>query len=472
MRLINICFWLIILMLSGYACDELSNRHSNEAGRAFKIPVPIPSIEPADSIFYFLAEDGFEYEFSNGTSISIPGRAFIRPDGSLVNGEVTVQLTFYKDALDLFLDAYLMDNKGEVQETAGGFHIQALQNGQALVLDPSRQIKVRLACYSKERGFALYQYNNQLDTWDSLQSVKQEINEARIIIERRHRRNLPQIRFPLNEQYFALSYQSVLDILYSGNYTNINHQRTQNRMEAYGLRWTKLKVKDQIVFEDQLIAAEAMIWKNISRKPFPEWTKNKKGSLEPVGVQRYRLLIKDKGKSFSTQVEAIMPMEDLFSLGPGYWKKDYEAKLASVDRVDQLIQMMPQSYRSFGIYELGTYIWQKPKTIDSDLLVQIQFKAPLSKLLSVEGFYWLSEDQSSLVHFSAEAWDSIPLAADNQGRLFSVAAGRRIINIPKQQIQTLDYEQLRKMQTPAILLKGEELNKLPYNKKQFLEMLY
>ncbi len=474
MRVVVILLWVSIVLLGYSTCNEMISDTPEQDGKPFLFPDPIASLKPTDSIFTFLAEDGFSYSFFNGSEIHIPARAFIKPDGSLVNGEIELSFTFYKDALDLFLDGVLMDHSLERKETSGGFSISARQGRSELLLDPSQLIRLRLACYSKAPDYVLNQYNDHLQVWDSIQMVKQEINEERIVVERRHNRNRPNIQFPLNEQYFALNYTGILDVLYNGDYTNIHHQRTQDRMEAYGLRWTKVEVDSTLDYSGQKQEASSMVWKNISRKRFPEWTDGKQGTLKWLKSNRYRLQVEEHDKVFSTQVEAVMPLENLFSSGPGYWKKNYEKKLAGLDRVDQLLESMPHSYRTFGIYELGIYQWQKPRELlDEDVYnISVQFKKPFQKDIESYGLYWLSDDLLSLEYYPSTACQSIPLALFTEGRFFSVTTDQRIINVPQSQIDNLDFTQLRKMNRPAVLLEASAIERLPWNKKQLIRLLY
>ena len=152
----------------------------------------------------------------------------------------------------------------------------------------------------------------------------------------------PRVSFPLNRQFFAFNYKAILDVYYNNNLTNVNHPYTQKKMKAYGLGWTDVNTYQQIEYKGQKEMAALMVWKNISRKNFPDWTNRLNAKLELISGNRYNLKIssKDSTQFFSTHIEAVMPLKALLGYGPGYWKNDYQATMKKVETAyEQLNQM-------------------------------------------------------------------------------------------------------------------------------------
>lgn len=457
MRFAAVIGLLFLTILGFWACQYTMGEQ--DEGNSFALNILEEQLPVLDSTYTFMAEDGFQQTFASGTKVTIPGGNLTYKNGHLVNGPVQLSFWEYRDAIDLLAAGISVGTKKGMAKTAGAFRLEIYQAGTPLLFDPTKSIDIRQACYEKEDDYSLFRLEETTNTLDSLFSVRPEINEAHVQLERKLRRTKPQIKFPLDKDHFAFSYKGILDVIYNNNLTNVSHPQTQKKMKQYGLRWSDIQVESFIDYHGRKELASSMIWKNISRKQLPVWTKQAEGTITKINKNRYRLLVQDTTgtKKFSTQLEAVMPLKELFDFGPGYWKNAYKTKVKNNVEGEAQLRMMPSAFRTFRINRLGTYNWQKRSDELESITINAQFKTSESQkaALAAAGIYYLSSDAKGFVHYPLEAWSQLQLFADPGARIFSILADQEIILFPIDELAKIDFSPFKKMDNPSILFKLE-----------------
>ena len=471
MRLTAVLGVLILTVLGFWACQYSIEE---EVGN-ITFQTSLKSINPQATPFTFIAEQGFTHEFASGTEIQIPGGILMKENGELVNGEVDLSIQEFQDAIDLLVGGVPMNLNEGMARTAGAFKIEASQNGEQLLLDPTKNIEVRLACYEKEEGYSLYFLNEKDDTLDSLFQIKLEMNEDHIQLERSIKRMKPWIKFPLSSDHFAFSYKGILDVIYNKDLTNVSHQMTQKKMEQYGLRWSSLNVESVIEYKGKQELAATMVWRNISRKPLPDWIKEGKGSLEKIKKNRYRLIVQDSSgtKNFSTQIEPVISLNELFSVGPGYWKKNYESKIEKTKLGGLELHEMASAFRSFRVNRFGVYNWLKFTDEIPAIELSAQFKMLNTDFKNTElpGVFYLTSDRKGLRHYPISSRQIIQFFDDPNDRIFSFTPDREVLLFPTDRMSAIDFDQFKKMNQPSFIFKLEKQKQVPASMEELRKVL-
>lgn len=461
MKLSAVSGILLFIVLGFWACQFTFDQGAGTS--LIQEAAFLKKVKSQDSIFIFLAEEGFEYQFTSGTSVSIPKSALTDHKGEIVNGPVILTFNTYRDAVDLFAAGVLMNSNQGMSKTAGAFKIEVEQSGKKLFFDPTKTIAVKLACYEKDNDYGLYFYNKKEATWEYLLTAPSTMNDPKMALERTGRKLEPRIKFPLNENYFALNYKGVLDVTYDNNLTNVNHQQTQKKMSQYGLRWFNVEVDEQVKFNGKTQPAEAYLWQNISRKSFPDWTKNQQGRLEKINDLRYNLLVINElgTQTFHTQLAPMMPLSELFSFGPGYWKSDYFNKLKLVSATENELEFMPEAFRSFRINRFGLFNWQKSIEEADSVSIKAQVKPAdynFSKY-KISGFYYLTGDAKALIYYPVDEWNNFNFYNDPEARIFAILKEDELWMFPSESMKTIDFQQFQNMNDPAFIFKLEPIHR-------------
>jgi len=466
---------LLIFTIAGFWACQYSMEKSEVLEDNLTLKTLANQFVSEDSIFNFLAEEGFQYEFTSGAQIKIPKGALIHSNGQIADGLVDLSFREFRDAVDLLSAGVQMNNSNAMIKTAGAFSVKVEQSGEELFLDPTKNIEIKQACYEKDRDYDLFYLEPENHIRDSLFRVAPQINEVQVQLERKLRKMKPRIKFPLDENYFTFNYKGILDVIYNNDFTNVSHPMTQKKMAKYGLRWSSLNVEEFIDYNGKKELAALMVWKNISRKQIPDWIKDAKGTLQKIDKNRYRLSVTDEAgkKKFSTQLEAIIPLEELFSLGPGYWKQDYNTKIDKVEAGMKQLKSMPSSFRSFRINRFGVYNWLKKSDEMEHVKIQARFEGKKyeSKLLESSGIYYLSGDRKGIMYYPHSEWDTLYLFDDPEAILFSILPNQEVLVFPNNQLVEIDLDQFEKMDNPSFLFKMKSIGQIPVSVEEFRVIL-
>ena len=463
MKLYSILGILILTILGFWACQYSLEQEAKSDIDPLN-PV-LTGLSSEDSVFAFLAEEGFDYEFQSGTQVSIPKDAMVDHSGTVINGLVELSFKEYRDALDLLVAGIMMNPESGMTKTAGAIKLEVAKNGKRLFLDPTKSIAIKLACYEKGDDYNLYYQPEKNSPWEYLLSVKPSINEDHVHLERRITRMKPHIKFPLDEDQFALNYKGILDVVYNNNLTNVNHTLTQKKMEKYGLRWLNINVDSFIEYNGNKVLASSMVWQNVSRKPVPKWTKDRVGRIEKIKNNRYRLVVEDETRTntFSTQLKALISLEELFSYGPGYWKSNYFTTLKNISATHNVLQNMPSTFRSFRINRFGIFNWQR--TIEEEESVQIMVHLKKDEVHSSKApftdFYYLSGDSKGILHYPESKWGDFVFFEDANAKIFSILPNNEFWLFPADRLRSIEMNQLKKMKSPSFIFKMEITDHMP-----------
>lgn len=421
---------------------------------------PFPEFNPVFTRLAFMAEKGEHFKMPSGTEIIIPPNAIVDENGNPISGEVQFNYREMHDATSIYFTGIPMTYGNGHFETAGSFEMRVKKGDAFLHLDSTKQVAVKFASFQTGDDYNFYFLNEKAEAWDSLGTSVPEVNEEKVKLKKKISKMNPKLKFPLDQQYFAVNYKAILDVYYNDNLTNVNHNQAQKKMKAYGLGWNDINLYQTIDFKGQKELAALMVWKNISQKGFPKWTSDMVGELELIKNNSYNLKVtsyKDSTKVFTTQVEAVMPLKALFAFGPGYWKSDYDAAMAKVEEAYQQMNQMADVYRTFSADQFGIYNWDKLMKEEDKLILSADFQyddEPENSIADIEIIY-VTGDNKGLIKFPKSVWHELALIPDPGARMFAILPGKKIALYPADKFSEIEFDELREMEKPAFLFDME-----------------
>ncbi len=427
------------------------------------VQAPIPALNPTFSSLNFEAEDGLVHTFENGTEIHIPANALIDENEKLIKGMATIQYREFQDAAKIYLAGIPMSmNVNGVKkhfQTAGSFEMKAHQKGKTVFLKKESPACVKMASSEDGEDYDFYFLDEKAKEWANLGTDKPEENLERKKLIRAINRKRPGLRFPLNRKYFALNYEIILDVFYKDNLKNVNDELIQSKMKKYGLAWGDIEVYDRIEFKGKQVPAALMVWKHRRKKYFPEWTKKKRGQLEKIKGRRYRLTIQsqDSTQIFTTELEAVMQLKDLFAFSPEYWINNYQTAMAKIAEEEARLQLMAKTFRSFEVANFGIYNWDKFwKEEDSvPLMVDFRYDQEINTMLHELETVYISGDNKTIIRFPNDATTRINFVEDDGARLFTLLPGNKLAVYPAKKYAAIQLAELKKEALPSFVFEME-----------------
>jgi len=421
---------------------------------------PFPEFDPEFTLFTFNAEKGELFKMPSGTEINIPPNAIVDENGNAVSGEVQFNYREMHYATDIYFAGIPMSYGNGHFETAGSFEMRVKQGNATLYLDSTQQVDVKFASFQTGDDYDFFYLDEEAREWDSLGTAKPEVNIERKKLKKKILRMNPGMKFPLNRQYFAVNYKAILDVYYNDNLTNVNHGQAQKKMKAYGLGWNDINLYQTIDYKGHKELAALMVWRNVSKKAFPKWTKGLSAQIEHIKKNRYNFTISsysDTSKVFTTQIEAVMSLKALFAYGPGYWKNNYKAGMAKIDEAYDQMSQMAEVYRSFSANNFGIFNWDKMMKEENKLILSadFQFEQEAEFNVSDTEIVYVTGNNKGLIKFPKRIWNEMALTPDPGARMFSILPGKKIALYPADKFAEIEFDDLREMEKPAYIFDME-----------------
>ena len=439
-------FYLAILIAALSACNEIEK---SEEKISSAIQPPIPELDiPLDS-FEFNVEKGKVIELSNGGTITIPAAALIDEAGVEAKGMAFVNYRELHDAYDIFLAGIPMEYQGSHFSTAGSFEIRLEQNDRPLFLKDSQQVEVKMASFTEGTDYDFYKIDEQSGQWAGLGSNEPEVNAERVKQKRKIKRMRPGLRFPLNRKYMAFNYQAILDVLPNTKEGEMQAEEIKSKLAAYGLGWTQAEIHQRIKWKGQEYHASLMVWKNISRKSFPDWTSGRYGRLETKSKNKYRYHVanKDSTQFFEAELLAIMPLKDLFAFPPEKWINDYKGAMAAIEKEVEYLNTMASVYRSFKINDFGIFNWDRLVKEEEaiPLVAEFEFDREWTSLSAEPVVNYISCDGRCLIKYPKSDWHKFRLMEADDGLLFCLFPDQTFQTFTQAEFAQIDYKEMEKL---------------------------
>jgi hypothetical protein len=454
MKLVNLQWCWPLAISAAAILSSCQDQPPTSAAPDPLVKPPLEGIDPAFSEWTFLAEEGATQTLPSGTRICIPPHAFADGEGNPVYGEVTVRYRELHDGISMFLAGIPMEYQEGDFTTAGSFEIRARQGKDELQLAPGNNISVLMASFEEGADYDFFFLDENEDrAWEKLGTDRPLINTEKVALKKKIERMKPGLAFPLNRQYMAFNFSSILDAYYKNDLSNIKEATVKRDMEAYGLGWVDAEVHEWIEFNGDTHNAALMVWKNLDGKAFPAWTKDKWGYIkkEKGNDYVYTIELKEQQLSFSVRLRAIMPLTTLFAFPPEKWQTEYDAIMAKIEEERERMEMMGSVLRSFEVDQLGIYNWDKLMKEEDRVRLMADFQWPVevNETLNNIEVILITGDNKGVVRYPQYSWDDLALVSDPNARFFAVLPGNRIAVYPPAEFRRIEFEKLRQNVDPV-----------------------
>jgi hypothetical protein len=427
---------------------------------------PITDLTPLYVTFTLDASKGTTFRLKNGSEIVVPKGALSDKNGKILTGSVKLKYREMHDAISIYLAGIPMHYKEGNFTTAGSFELRGVDENVQLV----KPVKVKMASYTEGSDYDFFYLNEKKGAWDSLGRRKPEINKEKKRLLQNIDNQQVALKFPLNRDYFAFNYLSILDVYFEqdfGSYKLKDNPKADtaissiaSKLEAYGIGWERsfCENRTMIEWEGGSYPASLFVWKNIHKTPFPSDFDEIWGVFKPLGGNRFNYHVVNEEdakdpKAFDVELEAVMPLKSLFAFSPEQWKKDYEKTMAKVRAEQVRVKQMANIYRTFEVNNFGLYNWDKLMKDENAVILAANFDFPseINPKLTELNVVYISGDNKGIITFTKASWDKMALLPDKKGRLFTILPNNKVALFNHTQYSHLDFEKWRKEKTPQYL---------------------
>jgi len=149
------------------------------------IDQPIKDVTPAKQLFVFDNQKGMVKKTERHSIISVPENAFTFEDGTLINGELTIEFQEIFNPAEIILSGIPMNvkNNGEVMPfiSDGMFNIQASCQGKKAILKEGKTIAVSTDSEKKNKDFDYWYFNEGKGEWENIGDRNAVLSEEQVM---------------------------------------------------------------------------------------------------------------------------------------------------------------------------------------------------------------------------------------------------------------------------------------------------
>jgi hypothetical protein len=452
------------------------NKETQPDAKTSFLQPPIPELNPPFERFRFDASKGLDWKSKSGSHIQLPANALVDASDQPVTGLVDLNYREMQLASDIFLAGIPMAYQGGHFTTAGSFELRVGQDTNPLFMKSGSKAQVNFASNTGGEDFDFFKLDESQKSWSNLGRTNPVSNVEKQKLKRELAKRTPPIRFPLDRKYFAFNYDAILDIETDLGWNTADRKNLNARLTAYGLGWENAEVWQRIDFKGNSEHAALMVWRNVMRKPFPDWVKRQWGELKPLGSERYLYTVaneQDSTQVFAVELEAVMPLRTLFAFAPEKWKKDYYKVMAKIREEETRIAQMAEVYRNFELSEFGIYNWDKLMKEENrvELAASFEWNAVVNSRLSELTVVLIGGDNRSVINYPSSSWGNMALTPDPGARLFCILPGNKLAVFPATAFKKIDFARLRNQTSPAYRFEMELKSLDPLTADHFKSVL-
>lgn len=452
-----------------------------EAANSFNlnhIQAPFKHVSKGFERFVFDNAYAHTFRLPNGSRIHLPENAFCHANGAELDLDERVTLSYreFHDAADLILGGIPMAIQTakavEHLETGGMFDIRANSNGKTLKLNPGKRIKVELASYVKGNDYQHYFFDPQ-NGWKEISKTNSYPNPyPQLARKQTEKVKATHFDVPMGNAYFVFNYESILDIevlpyeqeegslwlnwqKYTKDMSFGKNPSIIQKVKAYGFEWAGIQSNTPIKVMGNEYPAGMILWKKLENKNFPAWAA--KGYYAELkadkskGANVYEMKLDNGEEEFYMDVEAVMPLKDLYAFSPEYWKNNRAEALAQVEAEEARVAKEATLLRAFDINQMGIYNVDKIMREPNPVLVKADFRFPTGKesLRKANQVYYIPANNRSVIVYNPEANPKIALSPSQPARLLTVLADGSFGIFDLNQFKKIPFQALSKQEKPS-----------------------
>ncbi len=421
----------------------------------------------------FDATQAISWQQNDGSLIKIAKNSLCRADKTPFSGKVRLRYRAFHDGISIALAGIPMAHNGGNLTTAGSFELRAddAKTGESLDFLPQKSAYVHMRARGETAGeFPFWYLNPETRRWDSLGKSDLERQNSQRIVKTYEKVAAP----PTKETLFAFNYLAILDVYTNDNWKILNSATATDslsnllkpKLEKYELGYEKAYISSRHVvkWDGNEYPAALFVWKKLDANNYPDWLKDAALMLKNISENRYSITAKQESTNaqFYAEVEAVMPLKALFTVAPEIWKTNRNIALQAAKSLilveNQRIERVSALYRSFSVEKFGVYNWDKILKDQQSVVVEatVKFQTPFNEQLTRPDLLLLTGDAKSVVTLPQNIWATLPLRPDPKARIFAILPNQKIAFYSASRYQNIQFDQLRNLQNPVLLLDMEE----------------
>mgnify|MGYP003583410250 FL=1 len=470
MKKLTLWSLLLVTILINYSCKK-----------TFTPLPPYPGMEVKLTSFNIDSQKDTAIVLSNGTIITYTAGSLIKNNGDAVSGNVELLYREFHDAVDIFLAGIPMDynSMGEkrTMQTAGMFEIDATQGDSELKIADGKSIKVSLASKYKGEQYNFFYLNPDDGNWNWVDLPSCEINADKAIAQQALDAKKPQKLF--GDEFFVLNYNKLLDIYLNDDWYKINKLKNdkdlRKKLEEYNFKYYNINVWVEVKFNRAYYQPAEILWRDLDGKDVPkwankleiEWKKDANGKWymtnEPKLIAGennvHTLVISDKGKTFSKQMQAIIPLKNLLKQSASSLKENYDNAMIELAEEQKKVDAMAETFRAFNVNRLGIYNFDCLLKLDENWF-------PVAPMFTLENHNETKQvilifgDNSGYVKMTEKEFASMKINPKSEHRIIIPFADNQVELYPIDALLKLDVASLKSQQKPTVTfeMKNQKFN--------------
>jgi hypothetical protein len=358
-----------------------------------------PPISGADVPFQTFKINGAKggiLKLKNGTTITVPARAFKDDNNTVIPGDVTIQYREMHDAADFLLSGIPMDydSAGTTYTfaSAGMMELNAFVDGKIVKIDEQKGLNIKMRSYKQGTAYNLYRYDTDVNNWVFL--GKDKVEEKKLDDQSQqptHGEDYPGSDVELQQQLSAVIIQNPVP---EEPIEPKKADKTKNRFTvAFNDReFPEMASYKNVIFEvdetrekfDRAIYNKT--WQTVVLKKGEEREKYvivlTKG-LEVVNLdvypvfdeQNYVAAKKVFDEKFATYTTALNKRKEAERVAQENWQKAMQKQQAAITPtvIPQQSTQDAEIYRAFTINQTGIYNCDNPVNLPKGGQISVTF---------------------------------------------------------------------------------------------------
>jgi hypothetical protein len=441
------------------------------------ISPPYPKLDQAFTDFQLDVQKGDTFTFSTGSRIIVPPDIWVDSAGNLIKGNVNIRYREFSNAGDVFLAGIPMTydtaGKKETLVTAGMFEIRSYKDNREIFIAKDKNLTVQMASNDANADYNFYYLDEGAKNWKYIGYDKPTVNPIIQEIKDSIETMKPKVPFPFDKSYFALNYESILDVYFKDNYYTINDNRKspapKRKAEEYKLTWSGIFGSRHLTYNGADYRAYQMVWQLLEGKTLPKISKEcYVEDLKNLGSNIYNMsLINSEDKKATIRVKAVMPIKQLFAFPADDWQKKYDEVMAKIKVEEKRLAAQFAVYRTFEVKATGYHNWDRVYNRQDKMIVKGDFKFDknIEEMADLEIYYFV-EGNKGFVKFPFKS-DSIMIVPDSTAKFVAVISETEGAVFNSKEYNKIDFSKLKYKQTCTFNMKTIAIN----SKEDFMKMV-
>jgi hypothetical protein len=249
----------------------------------------------------------------------------------------------------------------------------------------------------------------------------------------------------------------------------------QSKIKEYGVSWSDIYCYQKVDFMGNSYLASLLIWKKITKDPWPAWAKAATTTITHVKDNEYVLTLtppKSPSGAKKYTLEALMPIKSLLATPAAQWRYKYNEALQKALREEMRMNLAADVFREIEVHDFGIY--NVDKLMKKDAYVQVNAKISFDDSIEVKNdfmVYYIGPGQRAFVKYPMNEWNNITLTNDAGSKFFAVMPGNKIAVCDKKSWSDLNMRALKDSPGTAVNMHFTTIPQVITNRQDIIKLL-